>query len=270
MEPVTIIAIVIASIFMGLFLWKNAIAKSLGNDMKELKEQHKTNTAKIEESIGALAQAQASNKALQQKLEEQKAEAEQMGKRFNTEFENIANKILDAKSQKFTEMNKTNLNNILEPLGKNIAEFQKQVHEVYIKESKERFSLGEKVKELADLNKVISDEARNLTRALKGEAKTQGRWGEMILEKILEMSGLRKGEEYFMEEQLTDDSGKPLVSDSENKKMRPDAIVKYPDNRNVIIDSKVSLNAFTRYIAATDPQEQKAELDAHVAAVKER
>jgi DNA recombination protein RmuC len=255
---------------MGLFLWKNAIAKSLGNDMKELKEQHKTNTAKIEESIGALAQAQASNKALQQKLEEQKAEAEQMGKRFNTEFENIANKILDAKSQKFTEMNKTNLNNILEPLGKNIAEFQKQVHEVYIKESKERFSLGEKVKELADLNKVISDEARNLTRALKGEAKTQGRWGEMILEKILEMSGLRKGEEYFMEEQLTDDSGKPLVSDSENKKMRPDAIVKYPDNRNVIIDSKVSLNAFTRYIAATDPQEQKAELDAHVAAVKER
>ena len=270
MEPVTIIAIVIASIFMGLFLWKNAIAKSLGNDMKELKEQHKTNTAKIEESIGALAQAQASNKALQQKLEEQKAEAEQMGKRFNTEFENIANKILDAKSQKFTEMNKINLNNILEPLGKNIAEFQKQVHEVYIKESKERFSLGEKVKELADLNKVISDEARNLTRALKGEAKTQGRWGEMILEKILEMSGLRKGEEYFMEEQLTDDSGKPLVSDSENKKMRPDAIVKYPDNRNVIIDSKVSLNAFTRYIAATDPQEQKAELDAHVAAVKER
>lgn len=270
MEPVTIIAIVIASIFMGLFLWKNAIAKSLGNDVKELKEQHKTNTAKIEESIGALAQAQASNKALQQKLEEQKAEAEQMGKRFNTEFENIANKILDAKSQKFTEMNKINLNNILEPLGKNIAEFQKQVHEVYIKESKERFSLGEKVKELADLNKVISDEARNLTRALKGEAKTQGRWGEMILEKILEMSGLRKGEEYFMEEQLTDDSGKPLVSDSENKKMRPDAIVKYPDNRNVIIDSKVSLNAFTRYIAATDPQEQKAELDAHVAAVKER
>jgi len=270
MEPVTIIAIVIASIFMGLFLWKNAIAKSLGNDMKELKEQHKTNTAKIEESIGALAQAQASNKALQQKLEEQKAEAEQMGKRFNIEFENIANKILDAKSQKFTEMNKINLNNILEPLGKNIAEFQKQVHEVYIKESKERFSLGEKVKELADLNKVISDEARNLTRALKGEAKTQGRWGEMILEKILEMSGLRKGEEYFMEEQLTDDSGKPLVSDSENKKMRPDAIVKYPDNRNVIIDSKVSLNAFTRYIAATDPQEQKAELDAHVAAVKER
>jgi DNA recombination protein RmuC len=193
-----------------------------------------------------------------------------MGKRFNIEFENIANKILDAKSQKFTEMNKINLNNILEPLGKNIAEFQKQVHEVYIKESKERFSLGEKVKELADLNKVISDEARNLTRALKGEAKTQGRWGEMILEKILEMSGLRKGEEYFMEEQLTDDSGKPLVSDSENKKMRPDAIVKYPDNRNVIIDSKVSLNAFTRYIAATDPQEQKAELDAHVAAVKER
>ncbi len=270
MEPVTIIAIVIASIFMGLFLWKNAIAAAQGKEMARLREEQMTNLSRIEESVESLAQLRASNKALQEKLEEQKAEAEQMGKRFNIEFENIANKILDAKSQKFTEMNKANLNNILEPLGKNIAEFQKQVHEVYINESKERFSLGEKVKELADLNKVISDEARNLTRALKGEAKTQGRWGEMILEKILEMSGLRKGEEYFMEEQLTDDSGKPLVSDSENKKMRPDAIVKYPDNRNVIIDSKVSLNAFTRYIAATDPQEQKAELDAHVAAVKER
>jgi DNA recombination protein RmuC len=130
--------------------------------------------------------------------------------------------------------------------------------------------LGEKVKELADLNQVISEEARNLTKALKGEAKTQGRWGEMILEKILELSGLRKGEEYFIEEQLTDENGKPLISESEGKKMRPDAVIKYPDNRNVIIDSKLSLNAFTRYLEASEIDEQKKELDAHVSAVKAR
>ena len=139
---------------------------------------------------------------------------------------------------------------------------------MYDKESKERFSLGERVKELAQLNKVISEEAHNLTKALKGEAKTQGRWGEMILESILEKSGLVKDREYFMEHELLDANGKALRSDSEGKKMRPDAVIKYPDNRSVIIDSKVSLNAFTRLIASADAEEQKQELLAHVSAVK--
>lgn len=202
------------------------------------------------------------------KLETQEKTIAALGEKFNTEFENIANKILDNKTSKFTELNKTNLTSILEPLSKNIADFQKQVHEVYDKESKERFSLGEKVKELAVLNQVISDEARNLTQALKGQAKTQGRWGEMILESILEKSGLRKDQEYFMEHYLVDEEGNYLRSDSEDKKMRPDAVVKYPDNRQVIIDSKVSLNAFTRMLEATDVDEQKRELEAHLSAVK--
>lgn len=202
------------------------------------------------------------------KLETQEKTIAELGEKFTTEFENIANKILDNKTSKFTELNKTNLTSILEPLSKNIADFQKQVHEVYDKESKERFSLGEKVKELASLNQVISDEARNLTQALKGQSKTQGRWGEMILESILEKSGLRKDQEYFMEHYLVDEEGKYLRSDSEDKKMRPDAVVKYPDNRQVIIDSKVSLNAFTRMLEATDVDEQKRELDAHLLAVK--
>lgn len=215
-----------------------------------------------------LATFKANNKALIEKLDTQKKEIEELGIKFNTEFENIANKILETKTLKFTELNKTNLKDILEPLGKNIDEFKKTVNETYDKESKERFSLGEKVKELALLNQVISEEARNLTRALKGEAKTQGRWGEMILESILEKSGLRKDEEYFMELQLLDENGNPLRSDAEGKKMRPDAVIKYPDNRSVIIDSKVSLNAFSRYIASTDVQEQKQELAAHIEAVK--
>jgi DNA recombination protein RmuC len=215
-----------------------------------------------------LATAYAENNALNDKLQTQKLEIENLREKFNLEFKNIANEILETKTATFTELNKTNLNQILEPLGKNISEFKQKVEEVYIKEAQERFSLGNEVTKLAELNRIISDEARNLTKALKGEAKTQGRWGEMILESILERSGLVKGREYFMEHELRDADGNALRSDLAGKKMRPDAVIKYPDNRNVIIDSKVSLNAFTRLIAAVDVDEQKAELNAHIAAIK--
>ena len=237
-------------------------------EIVNLKEENSEKTKENNNKSQSLATALANNTALSEKLETQKTEIEELGKKFNLEFENIANKILETKSEKFTELNKINIKTILEPLGTNIEEFKKTVNETYDKESKERFSLGEKVKELALLNKVISEEARNLTKALKGESKTQGRWGEMILESILEKSGLRKGEEYFMEYQLTDTDGKALRSDSENKKMRPDAVIKYPDKRSIIIDSKVSLNAFTRFSSLTDIEEQKIELGAHVQAVK--
>jgi DNA recombination protein RmuC len=240
---------------------KNAVIEATKEELKIAKSD-------LSISNQALATAKAINEALNEKLQTQKEEMEAMGKKFNTEFENIANRIFDTKSEKFTELNKTNLKDILEPLGQNINDFKKQVDEVYKTESKERFSLGEKVKELAQLSQTIGDDARNLTKALKGEAKTQGRWGEMILESILEKSGLRKDEQYFMEHQLMDEAGNPLRSDSEGKKMRPDAVIKYPDNRCVIIDSKVSLNAFTRFIASTDAEEQKIELEAHIAAIK--
>jgi DNA recombination protein RmuC len=239
-------------------------------DSEKLKAEISDLRNRISEFTGSLATERASNVSLKEKLETQKKDLEEMGKKFNTEFENIANRILETKSEKFTKLNKENLNAILEPLGKNIEEFKKTVTDTYVTEAKERFSLGEKVKELAELNKKISEEANNLTRALKSDSKTQGGWGEMILETILEKSGLRKNEEYYMQVQLTDNEGKPLRSDSEDKKMRPDAIVVYPDDRAVIIDSKVSLNAFTRYLAATDPEEQKIELAAHIRAVKDR
>lgn len=238
------------------------------NDITAAKKELSEITSDNNKLNRELASAIADNNALKEKLETQKAEIEDLGRKFNLEFENIANKILETKTEKFTELNKNNLKDILDPLGKNIEDFKKVVNETYTTESKERFSLGEKVKELAELNQQISKEARDLTRALKGEAKTQGRWGEMILETILEKSGLRKGEEYFMEYQLTDEQGNPLRSDAEGKKMRPDAVIKYPDNRNVIIDSKVSLNAFTRYIETEDPEIQKKELADHVNAVK--
>ncbi|HPM10783.1 MAG TPA: DNA recombination protein RmuC [Paludibacter sp.] len=207
-------------------------------------------------------------KALQEKLATLKEEVDKIGEKYAAEFKNLANEILEDKSQRFTQRNKENLEALLKPLDENIREFKKTVTEVYDKESKERFSLGNEVKKLADLNQQMSEEARNLTKALKGDSKTQGDWGEMILESILEKSGLRKDEEYFMQEELKDEEGKPLRSSAENKKMRPDAVVKYPDNRTVIIDSKVSLNAFTRYMDAPDPEIRQKELNAHVAAIK--
>lgn len=239
-------------------------------EIEELKEEIRKIKNELSEKLMELATEKAQNKALDDKLTDQRKEIEELYKKFNIEFENIANKILETKSERFTDLNKKNLNAILEPLGKNIDEFKKTVNETYDKESKERFSLGERVKDLVKLNQQLSEEARNLTKALKGDAKTQGDWGEMILETILEKSGLRKDEEYFMQHQLVDEEGKPLRSDSEGKKMRPDAVIKYPDNRSVIIDSKVSLNAFTRYLAAEEVEVQKKELEEHVTAVKNR
>ena len=246
----------------------NEVLLEKTNELETNKQELKKIIDKYNFQNQEFATSKANNEALNNRLETQKKEIEELGKKFNLEFENIANKILDTKSEKFTELNKTNIKSLLEPLGQNINEFKKQVNEVYKTESNERFSLGEKVKELALLNQVISEEAKNLTKALKGEAKSQGKWGEMILESILERSGLRKNEQYFMEHELLDENGKAILSDSEGKKMRPDAVIKYPDNRNVILDSKVSLNAFTRLIASIDVDEQRRELAAHISAIK--
>lgn len=240
--------------------------KQKGLSDREAKLEAKQN--ELNELIAKLSKVEAEKISLEEKLDNQKKEIKDIGDKIRVEFENVANEILERKTQKFTDLNKIKLKELLDPLGVNLKEFKAKVEEVYDKESKERFSLGEKVKELAEMSQKVSDEATNLTKALKGEAKTQGRWGEMILESILEKSGLTKDREYFMEHQLTDEEGKPLRSDSEGRKMRPDAVIKYPDNRSVIIDSKVSLNAYVRYVESNDVDVQKGELEAHVQAVR--
>lgn len=218
--------------------------------------------------IGVKSELSAQNESLQKLLNQQKEEIAKMQELAKNEFQNLATKILEEKTEKFTTLNQNNLKNILEPFQEKITELKNRVNEAYEKENKERFSLAEKVKELAELNQQISDDAKKLTRALKGESKTQGNWGEMILESILEKSGLVKGREYFLEHQLTGEDNKALFSEFSGKKMRPDAIIKYPDERNVIIDSKVSLTAYTDLVDESDADVYQMKLSQHLASVK--
>lgn len=210
----------------------------------------------------------AQNEGLQKSLETQKEEVKKIQEEGKLQFENLANKILEEKTEKFTTVNQNNLKNILEPFQEKINDLKNKVNEAYEKENKERFSLAEKVKELALLNQQISEDAKKLTKALKGESKTQGNWGEMILESILEKSGLVKGREYFLEHELRDEDNKALFSEFSGKKMRPDAVVKYPDERNVIIDSKVSLTAFTELVDETDSDIYQIKVNQHLSSIK--
>ncbi|MFW5892089.1 MAG: DNA recombination protein RmuC [Bacteroidota bacterium] len=232
----------------------------LKNEFAQLSEDYQSAT-------NELAKLRAENKTLEEKLKTQKQEIEELGKKFNTEFENIANRIFEEKSTRFAFQNKENLQNILKPLGDNIENFRKKVEEVYTTEAKERFSLGKELEKLLELNHKVSEEANNLTQALKGSAKVQGDWGEMILKNILEESGLQEGREYYLQEYITDEQGNTLKNE-EGKKMRPDVIIKYPDQRKVIIDSKVSLVAYTRYMEAAEEAKRQISLKEHIFSVK--
>lgn len=248
---------------------------SLNIQFQELKQINQRQTSQIETHIlekqtlfAKNSELSAKNESLQQSLDTQKEEIIKIQEESKLQFENLANKILEEKTEKFTTLNQNNLKNILEPFQEKIADLKNKVNEAYEKENKERFSLAEKVKELAELNQQISEDAKKLTRALKGESKTQGNWGEMILESILEKSGLVKGREYFLEHELRDEDNKALFSEFSGKKMRPDAVVKYPDERNVIIDSKVSLTAFTELVDETDADVYAIKLSQHLGSIK--
>jgi DNA recombination protein RmuC len=214
-----------------------------------------------------LASTIADNNSLQEKLENQKIEISELHKQFNLEFENIASRILEEKTEKFTNINRLNLDSILKPFGENIDSFRKKIEDVYLNESRERFSLGQELKNLKEMNDRLSNEANNLTLALRGNSKVQGDWGELILENILEGSGLVKGREYFIQEHLRDDDGKVIIS-SEGARMKPDVIISYPDDRKVIIDSKVSLTAYSNYIGTDNPDEQKIFVKDHLRSVR--
>ena len=196
---------------------------------------------------------------LKEQLAEEKQAMADLQKRLTTEFENMANRILKERAAELSETSKKDLGAILNPLKDNIAEFKQQVREAYSLEMRDKAGLREQLKLLTEQNARISDEANNLTKALKGDVKQQGNWGEIVLERVLEMSGLHIGREYEREAVSKDDN-------DANK--RPDVIVHLPDNKHVVIDSKVSLVAYDRLVNAPDNAAYETALKDQVSSLK--
>ncbi|MDD2408063.1 MAG: DNA recombination protein RmuC, partial [Tepidiphilus sp.] len=210
-----------------------------------------------------LAERQA---ALTQELEaERRAAAEKLRlledarQQLTEQFKNLANEILEEKSRRFTDQNQAQLAGLLEPLKMRLTEFQRKVEEAYVNEGKDRTALAEQVRQLMALNQTLSREARQLTEALKGSSKTQGTWGELVLERVLEASGLRRGEEYEVQVSHTDGEG---------RRLQPDVVIRLPEGRYLVIDAKVSLNAYEDYTAATDESARQAALKRHLDSVR--
>ncbi|MFZ1677611.1 MAG: DNA recombination protein RmuC, partial [Saprospiraceae bacterium] len=232
--------------------------KELQHAFEEQKTESKTHQAELNAVNQKLAEYIANNSALLERLNTQKEDLISTQKMAQLQFEKIANQIFEEKSGKFTESNKTNIEALLKPLNENIETFKKKVDETYDKESKQRFSLEREVKNLIDTTHKISLEANNLATALKGQVKKQGDWGETILERILEMSGLEKNREYFVQENFKDEHG---------NNVRPDIVVRLPDERDIILDSKVSLNAYLRYSESETKEEQDIYIAHHLTAI---
>lgn len=208
----------------------------------------------------SLSSAEADYRNLQEKLSDQKKELETLQDRFTVQFENLANKIFEEKSKKFTDQNKINLSDVLKPLGEKITEFEKRIDQSHKDSIAKNASLFNELKNLKELNLQMGEDARNLTRALKSDTKTQGSWGELILETILEKSGLEKGREYVVQETFYTEDG---------RRQRPDVIVNLPDSRHIIIDSKVSLTAYNNYVNAEKDSERDAQVKLHMQSIKQ-
>lgn len=234
-------------------------ADFLKQEVLNLKQIIQTEKLKFDELILEKMDLVSQNSTLNNLLENYKKERDELHKKSLLEFETIAQKLLEEKSDKFTISNKKNMEAILQPLNENIFNFKKQVEETYDKESKLRFSLDERIKELMSQTNKISAEANNLVNALKTNHKKQGDWGEMILESILQKSGLLKDREYRVQNNLVNNEG---------KNVRPDIIVDLPGNRSIVIDSKVSLNAYEAYCNADLKEEQQLFVNEHLKAIR--
>ena len=254
MNWISILTFILGSVGTGLIVYFRMKAQSIA-DRSELQSELQGFALK--------------NELLQQSLQEQKnnlttaqKQQEELSQRMNMQFENLAQKIFDEKSAKFTDQNHKNIASVLEPLKERIKDFEKKVEEAYSTERSERGILRGELGKMMELNKVMSTEAQNLTRALKGENKTQGNWGELILENILERSGLRKGEEYTIQGTALDLRGE------DGQILRPDVIVHLPDEKHLVVDSKMTLNAYEQYSSAETHEDQERYGKLHVDSLK--
>lgn len=222
---------------------------------------------KLLEESGRSAALQSQNAVLQERIEgineknREKFELlEQSKEQMRLEFQELAQKILESNSQKFSLQNQENISKMIEPMKEQFREFKKQIDDVYIKEAKDRSMLQAEIKSIKEINHQMSKDAKNLTKALKGESKKQGVWGEMVLESVLENSGLRLGHEYEREVSLE--------HESDTVRYRPDVVVHLPDSRDIIIDAKTSLTAYERYSSAESDEQKELFAIEHLSSMK--
>lgn len=229
---------------------------------QELENSRKRLEKKDEEIIELnrdLSTKEADFKNIRERLQEQKSELEKIQDKFRLEFKNLANEILEEKTKKFTEQNKSNLSSILGPLKEKITDFEKKVEQSNKESIDRNAALREQLNNLKELNLKMSVDAENLTKALKGDAKTMGSWGEFILESILEKSGLVKGREYVIRKSFRSEEG---------NLMQPDIVVKLPERKNIVIDSKVSLVDYEKYVNTDDKDKEDHYLKMHLASLR--
>ncbi|EZH74002.1 DNA polymerase V [Aquimarina atlantica] len=278
------VGVIIISIIVGFFIGKYVVSlqhnseKSATNERANLLQSQfdelKNNTEKqLSELIKEreeirrekdflnteLTRRNAEYENLQLKNASQKEEVEKLQEKFTKEFENLANKILDEKSNKFTEQNKENIKSILNPLQEKINTFEKKVEQTHKESIDYHAALRQQIVGLKDLNEQMSKEATNLTKALKGDSKMQGNWGELVLERVLEKSGLEKDREYFVQQSFTLDNGQRVM---------PDVVIYLPDNKKMVIDSKVALTAYERYINEENEELRATHLKEHITSLK--
>lgn len=269
MEILIPILCVVAGLVVGalaMSAWlskKTAAAESkadhLATDLEASRLECSGVRARNEELTGKLATAEAASQGLRERLDEEGRRLAELQAHFRTEFENLANRILEEKSAKFLSQNQEHMGQLLDPLRVRIGEFKERIEAIHTEETKTAASLREQLHHLKELNQQITAEAGALTRALKGEAKTRGNWGELILERILEKSGLQKGSEYETQGGFRREDGSRLI---------PDAVIYLPEGKHLIIDSKVSLNAYERHVNAATEAERMAALREHTASMR--
>ncbi|MCH8232597.1 MAG: DNA recombination protein RmuC [Bacteroidetes bacterium] len=233
---------------------------SLKHELENKENDLKTERDKVLALNSELGRSQSDFRHMEQRLAEQKKEIENIQEKFYNEFKNLANQIFEEKSKKFTSQNKESLELLLKPLGQKITEFEKKVERSNQASLEWNVKLREQISGLKEMNLLITKEAENLTKALKGDSKIMGTWGEVILESILEKSGLQKGREYFIQESY---------NTSEGKRLQPDVVVKLPDDKNIIVDSKLSLVGYEKYVNESENKENRESyLRSHIQSIR--
>jgi DNA recombination protein RmuC len=243
----------------GLTLERDKADKSLQDERVRYDASITTLNQELNTEKSRIVKAEEAFKAQRERLADQERSIQEIQQKFQLEFQNIANKLLDEKSQKFVETNRAHLDILLNPLKENIKAFEEKVDKVYNMEAAERNTLKGVISQLMELNKLISNEAQNLTKALKGDSKKQGNWGEVILERVLERSGLVKDREYRMQASFVTEDG---------NRLQPDVIIDLPDEKHLIIDAKVSLVAYERLVNCETEDERKLYSKAHVESIR--